>query len=305
MKSIKRLMVALDLSDMDRTLVQYAFFLAETIDLKHLDFVTVDEQMDESDQQILAELNLQVSPEVNFKDWVDELTKEHAKPDHVDVGCHLLTGSPLHELLRYARDESVDMILVGAKQHQDGTGILSSRLVRKAPCSVMYVPENPPTAIKRILIPTDYSEYSRMAFDEVKLFKDDFPDVEVVAQHVYRVPLGFYKTGKSYEEFAQIMEENSKKLFDQFVEENDLADMDLKPQFVLDDDKNPADKIVAQAEAEKVDLMIISAKGHTRASSILLGSTTEKVLRLDKRIPVMILKKKGETLNLLDILLKI
>ena len=144
-----------------------------------------------------------------------------------------------------------------------------------------------------------------MAFDEVKLFKDDFPDVEVVAQHVYRVPLGFYKTGKSYEEFAQIMEENSKKLFYQFVEENDLADMDLKPQFILDDDKNPADKIVAQAEAEKVDLMIISAKGHTRASSILLGSTTEKVLRLDKRIPVMILKKKGETLNLLDILLKI
>lgn len=306
MKSIKRLMVALDMTEMDRTLVHYAYFLGDILQLDNIDFIHVHEDLDEVNQQVLNELNLSISPEINFKDWVDELVAAQAiKLTQTSISQHLLQGSPLHEALRYARDQSVDMIMVGAKNHKDGTGILSSRLARKAPCSVMYVPEGIPLALQRIMLPTDFSKYSELAFEELRLFKEEYPDIEIIAQHVYRVPLGFYKTGKSYEEFSSIMEENSRKLFKNFIKEYHLEGLGLVPRFTLDDDKNPADKIIALAEAEQVDLMIICAKGHTRASSILLGSTTEKVLRLDKRIPVMVLKEKGETLNFLDILLNI
>lgn len=294
------------MSEMDRALVRYAYFLGEALELNTIDFVYVHEELDAVNQKVLHELDLPISHEVNYNDWVEELTQsQDLVLENTKIIQHLLHGSPLHELLRYARDESVDMIMVGAKNHKDGTGVLSSRISRKAPCSVMYVPEGAPHSLKRIMLPTDFSSYSKLAFEELQLFKEEYPDIEIIAQHVYRVPLGFYKTGKSYEEFSAIMKENSKKLFNSFIKEHNLESLGLIPRFTLDDDKNPADKIIALAEEEKVDLMVICAKGHTRASSILLGSTTEKVLRLDKRIPVMILKEKGETLGLLDILLKI
>lgn len=306
MKSVKRMMVALDMSDMDKTLVHYTYFLADALELDAVDFVHVYAEQDEISQQMLSELNLAAGPEIGFKEWVDECcAAQSIELQRTKLSIHLLTGSPLYELLRYARDSDTDMIMVGAKNHKGGTGILSARLARKAPCSVMYIPEDAPHSLKRVMLPTDFSGYSKLAFDELRLLKEEYPDLEIIAQHVYRVPLGFYKTGKSYEEFSGIMSDNSKKLFDAFIRQHKLEDLNLIPRFTLDDDKNPADKIIAVAEAEKIDLLVVCAKGHTRASSILLGSTTEKVLRLDKHIPVMILKEKGETLSLLDIILQL
>lgn len=305
MEALHHLMIAVDHTEMDRTLLEYTSILAKMIPLQKVSIVHVEVDTDEEGVALLEDLQLPSSSQQEFDTWMEDIAQNLQVADEVEVETYLLDGSPLHALLSFARDHNVDMILVGAKTSEEGTGILSARLARKAPCSVMYVPAHPPQQLQTVMLPTDFSDYSAMAFQEMRYIKKHFPEVNILTEHVYRLPLGYYKTGKSKEEFEQIMEENAKKRFKQFVKAHDLESLQMEPLFVLDDDKNPADKIIAVAREKKVDLLIICAKGHTRASSILLGSTTEKILRLDKKIPVMILKEKGETLGLLDILLNI
>ena len=52
----------------------------------------------------------------------------------------------------------------------------------------------------------------------------------------------------------------------------------------------------------EADLIVIGARGKTDAATVILGSTTEKLLAVDKGTPLMVIKKKGQTLGFLDAL---
>ena len=59
-----------------------------------------------------------------------------------DMACDVVTGKPGVQINRYARDKSVDMIIVGS--HQPGVedyflGSTAARVARRSPCSVHIV----------------------------------------------------------------------------------------------------------------------------------------------------------------------
>jgi nucleotide-binding universal stress UspA family protein len=306
MRNIQKILVGLDRTEMDRDLVRYALFMGKLLRASTVRFVHVQHIDNQDSRNLKSDIDLNENSEEACRKWLDELIAESDQPvGQMDTSFAYLEGQPLYQLLHYIRDGDFDLVLVGSKKHSDGSGILPARLTRKSPCSVAFVPPNPSMELKRILIPTDYSAYNAMAFREMAFFRDAFPKVELYAQHVFTVPLGYYKTGKSYEEFAEIMRENSKKLFADFVRDYNLEHLHLIDKHTLDDDQNPADKIMAMAHHVGADLIVLGSKGHTRASTILLGSTAEKVLRMERAVPLVILKEKGETLSALEILLKI
>jgi nucleotide-binding universal stress UspA family protein len=304
MYKIKKLMVAVDMTGHDKTLIEYSLFIGNLIKADVINFVHVQETVDEKD---LAErMGLQFVSTDDFNAYIEGVFKEiDHKPEGIEIRKFLLTGASLHELLRFARDEDIDMVVLGEKCNYEGSGILSYRFSRKSPCSVLFVPRDVSYQIKKVLIPTDFSEYSAMAFDEANYFVKEFTDIHLIAQHVYHVPVGYYKTGKSYEEFSEIMKKNSMKMFDDFIEKYELQSLNLEAVYSLSDDHNPSLKINEVAMQKDVGLIIIGAKGHTRASVILLGSTTEKLLKLNCKTPLMILKQKGETISILDVLLNV
>lgn len=306
MYTIKKIVVALDLTAFDAHILTYTRFLADILPFSEVHMVHVADDQELSQPEWLAELHIQGSQLPDVQEWVGQLLPADIRwPATCSVQTHVLQGGAVQEILRFARHQDIDLIVVGAKNTKGGTGVLPGRLARKSPCSLLFVPAHPMLQMDAILIPTDFSDYSVMSFQEARYFRQHFPDISIIGQNVFRVPLGFYKTGKTYDEFADIMQQHHEQSFRQFIEKHHLEDLNLVEVFTLDDDKNPADKILRVALENGADLVIISAKGHTRASSILLGSTTEKVLQLDKLLPLLVLKEKGETLHLLDILLKI
>lgn len=306
MEHIDKVLVALDKTDMDRNLVRYGHAIAGTLKAKEVHFVHVEPENEGTHVELLDEFDVETLETGDFEQWVKQLLKEETDDNPAyQVKWHHLHGSPVRELLKFLKEQDIDLVVLGTKNKKNGSGLVPHRVARKAPCSILFVPEEVDTQLERMIIPTDFSEYSSMAFKEARYFRKRFPEMEIQVHHVYRVPTGYYKTGKSYEEFAEIMRENAEKAMDKFIADYNLHDLKLVPIYTLDDDANPADKLVLVAKEEKVDLMIICAKGHTRASSLLLGSTTEKVLQLDHTIPFLVLKEKGETLNFLQILLNI
>ena len=62
--------------------------------------------------------------------------------------------------------------------------------------------------------------------------------------------------------------------------------------------------ILAIVDKEKIDLLIIGARGRSDSKAILLGNVTEHLIH-SPTIPTLVVKKKGENLSFIDTLLEV
>ncbi len=216
----------------------------------------------------------------------------------------VLDGVPLMEILRQVREQNSDLVLVGRKRDRQEAGNMAERLARKAPCSVLVVPEGTQSKITSIVVGVDFSENARDALDAVVAFASaaETGTPRVYGLHIYSVPIGFYKTGKTYEEFAQIMKEHHRTQYDDFVADVDLRGINLEPTFLLDN--KPTNGIQRAAEVLGVDLVVTGARGRGAGAAVLLGSVAERLIATTST-PLLAVKKKGQGMSFLEALLKI
>jgi nucleotide-binding universal stress UspA family protein len=209
-------------------------------------------------------------------------------------------GAPLERLLRLARDEGIDLVIVGRPRGRDADPVIAEKLTRKAPCSVLIVPDGAEARFDRTVLATDFSSHSVDALDVTRAFVEaaGVPSFEVF--HVYGVPTGYHKLGKSRDEFAQIMRDNARKECVETVEATDDGGPEAKVELRLDD--HPARAIAAHAADDSIDLLVMGARGNSPGASVLLGSVTEKVIR-HVDVPLLAVKRKGEGRTLLDAIL--
>jgi nucleotide-binding universal stress UspA family protein len=125
---------------------------------------------------------------------------------------------------------------------------------------------------------------------------------ELHCLHVYAVPAGYYKTGKSYEQFAEIMRGHAEKNYGEFIKKVDLKGITATPIFKLE--KKEYKGIEEVIEEHDIDLIILGARGRKAGVGVLLGSVTEHLIRTTT-IPLLAVKKKGTGMSLLEALLKL
>jgi nucleotide-binding universal stress UspA family protein len=134
--------------------------------------------------------------------------------------------------------------------------------------------------LKRILVPTDFSEPSeRAAAYAVELAKQ-FRAEEVHCLHVSDIPAdllatsAYYMTGPS-EHFVEQVRQESQKNLDAFIAKN-LHGVPVRKAFV---EGRPFVEIVRYARDNKIDLVVIATHGRTGLKHALFGSVAEKVVR--------------------------
>ena len=296
-------MVGLDLSPMDGILVQKLLMIKDLIGLDKVYLIHVSK-----------DLSLPEDIRANFPDLVapvDETIKTEIKtlmgeldPGHVlDYEIIVEEGNPLPTFLRWAKIKDVDLIVAGRKSTLRGSGSLAKNLAQKAPCSVLFLTERNALAhIDKVLVPLDFSEHSKLIFEFAERICAEL-DSKIVGLHIYEVPHGYYKTGKTYEEFADIMKHNAMNDCGKFVKRHLQRDFDC--QYVLDDERHAGELIVDTAKTEVADLIVMGSKGRTASASILLGSVAEKLVQANNEIPMLILKKKGENMGFFEALFKL
>ena len=178
--------------------------------------------------------------------------------------------------------------------------MLPERLARKAPCSVLIVPEKSKPEIKNILVGVDFSEHSVNAFEEAMAFAGAIPGSVIHCLHAFRVPMEYYKTGLSFAQFAADIEEHAQESYQELVNRFDLEGLDVRPLFVLDN--QPSHAIRQAAKSCQADLIITGARGRSSPAAWVLGSVTEQLI-WNADIPVLAVKRKGAGMSLLRALL--
>ena len=305
MYPLKKILICLDLSEIDEKLIAYASMMCPIVGAEDINFLHVAKSLD-----IPAAIRdkfpgLLPSGDETVKKRIKK-SIETSLGEDVTAKTHIVLeeGNPTQKIAEYVKDHEIDLVVVGRKLKLRGTGILPQKLVRFVACNVLFVPENNPLKISKIMVPVDFSNQSAKALDRaLDIVRSN--DIELVFQNVYTVPTGYSHIGKSYEEFAEIMKHHATNDFAKFIKGFDLEEIRNRTIYTLDDNSRPADKIYNTALKEGISMIVVGAKGKTSAATILLGSVTEQLANYDSQIPLFIVKDKKETLNFFKALLQV
>ena len=303
MYSFNKLIVALDNTPHDSTLVEAASFISTLSGTKEVCFIN-----------IVKDLNIPKKISAEFPDIVNNAIKERREKiekviaakftyKRAKTSVEIKSGNPTSAILKHSIENDIDLILVGRKNRTKDGGTIITRLARKAACSLLVIPENYPSDVKKILVPIDFSEYSIEALEQaIDLAIPHLPNVKIYVQNVYQVPYGYHYTGKSFDEFADIMRENAEKDFKAFISTIDTHKVDLEPIYTLDRTDNIISKIYSAGISLDVDAIIFGAKGRTDTTAIFIGSSAEKLIHIDSTIPLMVVRPKGRRAGIIEML---
>ena len=146
MMKLKKILFPTDFSDMSRHSLKYVLAFAEKFDAE----VHVLHVVDEAYQywMALGPNSLPVGPPpeeivAGAKKELDKLAGEEFKTLKGGVVTEVSLGRPFVEIVRYAREKSIDLIILGTHGRsglaQALLGSVAEKVVRKAPCPVLTV----------------------------------------------------------------------------------------------------------------------------------------------------------------------
>jgi nucleotide-binding universal stress UspA family protein len=307
MQPIKKMIVCLDQTSLDQTLLEYAAFLAKTNQTKKIYFSSVIKNLS-IPKEVLEEFpNLIENMISERKEAMKKIVNQFfPEIKGLSVNFVVKEGTLSKKILKLAKEKSADLILIGRKVMLPGTGVASQRLARRASCSLLIVPEGIKPGLKKLLVPIDFSDFSKDALEEaVDLAEKQGDKVEIICQNVFSVPSAYHFTGKSYQEFSEIMKMHAEINFKKFIRKIDTRAIKISPVYTLDDNDDPVEEIVAKALEIKADAIIIGAKGKTASTALFIGSMAERLIQYNDKLPLLVTRPKGGNAGILDYILEI
>ncbi len=132
------------------------------------------------------------------------------------------------------------------------------------------------STIKKVLVPIDFSDYSKSALKYAinfsKFFNAEIILIYVVEPVIY--PLDFSMGQIAMPSFSTEWDERAKEELDKLAKK----EINSSVKTIIKTGK-PFLEIIETAKEEDIDLIIIATHGHTGVEHIIFGSTAEKVVR--------------------------
>lgn len=285
MKKIKNILVALDLSEIDDTLIKYASFITGRLKAENVYFVHNIKKYEISD---LFSDHLK---DVNLDEVIgDELNEKVEQNFKADANWEVfISEDPYSEsLIKYIADKyAIDLAIMGNKKHEKGTGVVSGKLLRLLRCDILAVPKNAPQKIDTIWAGTDFSHDSRKVFRVTKDLQEGH-DTKLKIVHVYSVPVQF-SPYVSPESMAPKVEKHVEEKFDKFLKKLNYSE-NIEPLIFMGRESGAARKILNHIRASEVDLLVVSDKGGNTFSPFAVGTVTEELFNANLEVPLWVVK---------------
>jgi sulfate permease, SulP family len=287
MKTLRRALVAVSLTEADHGLLRYAALVAGLGDSQYVDFVHVLPEMRvPPDEAELEQTRLRLEAEV---------AEHFGRPrEGLVVSCHAVQAARIDALLNFAVKHGCDVILLGHRKSHNGRRSMARRLAAIAPCSVWLVPEGAPVQINSILAPIDFSEHAADSLSVSTAIARWRGLEEIHALHVF-----FDPSTIRYDEHLEEIQGNEQRAFAQFLERVDCHGVRVEPLF--EESTHVPDAILRVAQRHSADLIVMNTRGRSRAAAILLGSMTSDTMA-NSHIPVLAVKHFGAALHLFQVL---
>lgn len=232
-------------------------------------------------------------------DGEDAVESARSVLDGVDaVRTAVLRGTPSETILDYAEDNDVDLIAMGTHGRTGldryVSGSVTERVVRLADVPVVTVRAGgrlpDAEAYEEVLVPTDGSEAAAAAIDHGVAIAERF-DGRVHAVNVINVAdLAVNHTYGPPGELLEGLQSAGEAATERVADRARAAGLDAETRVV---EGYPTGDLLSYAEDNDVDLVAMGTHGRSGLERVLLGSTTERMIRR-AAVPVLAVHPPGE-----------
>ncbi len=306
-KLIKRLAVGLDLTAMDETVIQFAEFVAtrnKSVEVYFIHVVRHHKFPEEFKDEIPnVEDKVFDEKEKAMRDSV----KKHWKENKDTKKIYLVKkGKIAKSLLKVMDANNIDLVIIGKSTSSKERGLLAQKIARLANCQLLIVPEGCTPQFKKLLVPINHSDNDKIAVEKaLDIARLSGPEAEIICQNIFSVPTGYHYTGKTFEEFTEVMKKNTQKKYNLLISHLDTKDVNIRPVYSLDKNDDPIEAVYELALKEKPDTILLGAKGLSTTTALFLSSIAEKLIQVDTQFPIRIVRKKGDNAGIMEFIKKI
>ena len=231
---------------------------------------------------------------------VERIIADRARQD-MDKAIEDLSPAVVHDvvadtkaapaILRYVDKHDIDLIVMGTQARKGiGRMILGSvtaEVLRHTPTSVLAIgPEHavPDDQYQQILAPVDFSGSATASLQQAAaIARQHHAQLSVMHSIEPNASMAFY----GLDEPSEGMRQHAARALDELLATSELAQAPESKRIVT----GPAeDQIVALAREQHSDLIVMGTVGLSGLERLLVGSTTERVLR---KAPCAVLAHRG------------
>ena len=277
----KKILSAIDFSTFTDTIFSYSVALCRKYDAK-LFLVHVTTDLNRLLEHNETTLDVEVLQEENIR-YAQERLEERVKDLPVENEIIIDQGTPADIISRLASEQQADMVIT-ATHGKTGVnrlllGSVTEKLIKTLHCPLLVLPPQehawmPPDAVeiklKKILVGCDFSADSQLAFDYGLSLTKEF-QAELYLSHVIKPSL--YKNER---EGINKLRDKLKKKLDSMVPEG-CRDWCTAKTALLDGE--PYIALMDYAKEQDIDMIVLGIRGHTLLEKLLVGSTTDRLIR--------------------------
>jgi nucleotide-binding universal stress UspA family protein len=195
-------------------------------------------------------------------------------------------GTPHDGIVDFAESENCDLIVMGAKGHgfleRVLLGSVTRRVIGFTKRDVLVIPPHADLGWKKVMLATDGSENSQPAGNRALELAQAY-GAELTVLSILELPsrLG----GNVREVLAELIKDREGMLAEVRAQAEALG---IKTQ-CFTSQGYPARTIVAEAQKQGVNLIVMGSHGRTGLTRLLMGSVTERVIGMAP-CPVLVVK---------------
>ncbi len=289
MNQYKRLLVGLDFSELDKKVIQYTENLAKKIQTKKIYFLHVAKDLNAlKEQQLTSALPID---ETLLRKVQNQVRKYFINYEQFDIDYQIKEGSPSKQLIHWAELKQVDLVIVGKKPYHRGRGIIPQQIVRNSPSSVLMVPEKSSFKCETIVVPIDFSQYSKSAFQMALQLAQSEHQSTLFPYHLYSLPLHLTGEPVGFDAPEPLIKSAAIKSYNNFITDLDFKGVDVNPKFHVNYESVGGIHVVEFAEQNNADLIVLGSQGKTGLKRLFLGSFAENIVQENENIPILIWKQ--------------
>ncbi|MCP4124954.1 MAG: universal stress protein [Bacteroidetes bacterium] len=271
----------LDQSDSDKYIVAHLASLVEQISLQKTIFAHVDQFKPESTSAQKSDFRgaepTALSRETDF--GPDDMFS--GKMDILN-----LEGNPETVLADCIEKHDIDLACVGLKDNTSRFSKVGRKLLCITDADVLFIPPVSCRKFNRILIPADLSEKS---YQLVEKTRTQFPKAAIEIFFVNYIPPETVMKKEDRDKLIATSSDNLDKSMADFISSLSCNKEDIKFGYTMSEHFNAGYAIYEHALETNFDLIVIGRLSSLDKELPFLGSVTEKILFLNKKLPVLVI----------------
>lgn len=278
-----RVLVGLDLTEMDHELVRYTGLLRQWLPVASVTFLhsikvaelPPDLRAPEKLRQIAARIEARIRDQASAA----------GAPAQYDVLVAMEEFSEL-AFMNIVKKQQVNLVLLGNKQTLEGSGGLNQKLARMLPAAVLLVPEQAKSIPSRIVQAIDFSRYTAAVVRWGQFVSSGSQAPALLPVCVHRMSYHAFPVFSDEEieaAFTAEAAEKARKWKSQFPSSPPL-------EMVPSRNRSVASTLLVFARDRRADMIILGVKGSTSLTNLFMGSVANELLQREN-VPALLLVK--------------